>query len=787
MKKPIYLLIILQLMILFLIFSISALSVTYNSTSYGGKNKYCASGLCEEYDISNQIYVGGALNYNAFIYFYMPTLENKNLTITSAYINLTVSETDGSFLIPVSKILQTWIINDSEPTTSSNYSSYYNGAIRYGNQSVDVTDIVKEYANGSSTNYGFLLNGSLGSQFNYVYYYSINGTVSRRPTLIVNYNTVVTTNLTTPLNYTNSSTGLQYLVCNSSSSDNLNLDTAILKIWSTNGTLVNTTNIKISGNTNLTNFTYTFGDGSFYWNCEVNNTDGAIDTDLNRTITIDSTSPSITINSPIDSSSYSTSTIWLNTTVTDSGIGLNQCWWQNNTGANISISCNQNSTFTQSDGNKYVYFWANDSLGNIANKSVYYQISTGNPSLNLNFPTNNQYLSSGLNVNLNYTPSYPSNPNFKNSSLFGNFSGSWILNQTNSSIITDSAANTFKVNLSDGVYLWNVRAFDTTGKNGTGLTNSTFTIDTVFPNTTINSISTTDGNYVFSFNATSSDLNLASCKYIIQNSSGSNMTLNISFSCNTVVSNAQVTSFDNFSLVVYSLDLAGNENSSTKSFVVNTASNGTVIINNGGTTQQTMIVTGANATWSITTETLGKSYVFFMDQNSTKSKPLYLKNLGTNQTIVNFSCEDISGNLCQYVKFEHTTLLLLPNKNLDQIISFNVTLPQDVLNGVYDFNIVATNAIDGAVGKVSVRVLAGESSGISWFVDRIVGKTTFDLSFINDKLNNIIIYNWFILLFMIIFLSIVLYFGIFSFFSARFPLTVVVVFITVGILLFFLG
>jgi len=144
-------------------------------------------------------------------------------------------------------------------------------------------------------------------------------------------------------------------------------------------------------------------------------------------------------------------------------------------------------------------------------------------------------------------------------SVWGNFTGTW---EKNSTFITpvNGVENSLELNLSDNPYLWGVFCNDTYGNEKTTY-NSTVTIDTIDPIPSVDSISTTNNSQTISFNSSATDTNMGSCKYSIYNSTGSidGLNLNVSISCNVDPHPATVTGYANFTLRVYSTDLATNE------------------------------------------------------------------------------------------------------------------------------------------------------------------------------------------------------------------------------------
>ena len=85
----------------------------------------------------------------------------------------------------------------------------------------------------------------------------------------------------------------------------------------------------------------------------------------NRTVSVDATAPSITINEPTTTENigYYNQNQTLNWTITDTN--LDSCWFTYNM-TNTSLTCGDNNySFTLEDGVYNITMWANDSVGNV--------------------------------------------------------------------------------------------------------------------------------------------------------------------------------------------------------------------------------------------------------------------------------------------------------------------------------------------------------------------------------------------------------------------------------------
>lgn len=120
------------------------------------------------------------------------------------------------------------------------------------------------------------------------------------------------------------------------------------------------------------NLNHTFSsDGSYSWNMEFCDTDGNCSvSNSNRTIVIDTTSPTINITYPTNNVGYNIKGVntTLNWTVTD--LNLASCWYEyNNTNTTVTCANNNVSINFSNYDQRTINFWANDSGGNKINFS----------------------------------------------------------------------------------------------------------------------------------------------------------------------------------------------------------------------------------------------------------------------------------------------------------------------------------------------------------------------------------------------------------------------------------
>ena len=186
----------------------------------------------------------------------------------------------------------------------------------------------------------------------------------------------VSTTLNSPTN--NTQTNNQQITFNwTSEPTNVNLTNTTLYIWYSNGTLFNTTSYTLSGNESVTTtYTQTLSDGDYIWNAETCSDSATLNCSFandNWTLSIDATSPSITINSPTGTFDYMYEdyNLELNFTAVDNN--LDTCWYEyNNT--NTTVSCTNNTlvsvpfNYEKNENNLTVY--VNDTYGNLNSNSI---------------------------------------------------------------------------------------------------------------------------------------------------------------------------------------------------------------------------------------------------------------------------------------------------------------------------------------------------------------------------------------------------------------------------------
>lgn len=375
--------------------------------------------------------------------------------------------------------------------------------------------------------------------------------------------------LYSPANNTNSSSSSNTYIANIS--DNLGILNVSVRL---NGT-INQTNTSGFNNTAYT-FTITQQDSTHAWDYEVYDLAGNKNTTAMRWRLVDTTAPVITIIHPKPQNYNDNNSIALDFTSIDAGVGtISACIYNvvnqssgNTIIANTSLTNCGNTTFgvTAGDIDYNLTLYSNDTLGNMALKYVVFGIRTTKPAVSLDYPTNNYFSNTTQNINFNFTATDTNG--ISTCQFDSNFTGTWAINQTFTSVTSGVQVNT-KKNLTNNGYIWNARCNNSNGNFDQGLNNFTVTIDTIIPSLSLDVITPTTGSQTFTFNTTSADTNLNSCFYSIYDLSNviDGLNSNVTFTCNNLTS-ATTTAYGTFNLVVYANDSAGNLNSKNSLFTL---------------------------------------------------------------------------------------------------------------------------------------------------------------------------------------------------------------------------
>jgi hypothetical protein len=304
-------------------------------------------------------------------------------------------------------------------------------------------------------------------------------------------------------------------------------------LYNNDGT-INQTNFSIvTGTTNTSVSTLNLISGTSYnWTATYCDSDGDCGfASENRTISIDTQAPTITINSPTSLMNYGTlgGSETLNYSIIDTNFASA---WYNYNGTNVSLAGASNTTTFTIDraiGNNLT-IWANDSVGNVASlnrdwnytlggNSINYSastIATSNETFTLNLTyTSSNWLGISAKINYNGTEHISTKTGTGNNLIF-----------TNSLLVPNPATNT------NYNFFWNVSL---TNATGTYYITTTSLAQAVAPLQIINITSSACGaGFSSAFNFTSliesnlSAINFTTVNYNLQYGSSGNMSALVS-------------------------------------------------------------------------------------------------------------------------------------------------------------------------------------------------------------------------------------------------------------------
>lgn len=301
--------------------------------------------------------------------------------------------------------------------------------------------------------------------------------------------------------------------------------------------------------------------------CNVSDSRGGEGNDVSDSVfSVDNSPPVVSLFFPNNESFFNSATQLFNFSAVDVFTDILECSLILNGEVNQTNSSVLNNTVTEfvvSGLEEGDYLWkvncsdagSNQDFSEERIFSTDYQA----PVVNFDFPLDNAWISNP-NLQLNYTPN---EGHLDSCELWGNFTGTWELNQTNSEVIS-GVINSFEVFLEDGGYLWNVLCNDTGGNSAFNATNYSFYLDSVNPlilyNPSTTSSSLISDKWIF-INVTANDLNKEDLWFEWTNSSGS---FNLSFNNidgDFYWENKSELDSGEYSFIVYINDSAGNLNS----------------------------------------------------------------------------------------------------------------------------------------------------------------------------------------------------------------------------------
>ncbi len=390
-------------------------------------------------------------------------------------------------------------------------------------------------------------------------------------------------------------------------------------------------------------------DGSYTFYGFVNDTSGNENQTSNRTVTIDTTAPTITILSPQNDTWSQTTSLELNISLNEAGFA---CVYAIDSGSNSSMdkinSTHFNATATLTLGQHNITFYCNDSVNNTGTALLSTGVDTVSPAITLFNPAN---ASASNLTSTTFKCQVSDDLNVVNVSLYSDYPGSWQLIETNSSGLNNTNY-TFSKTVPEGNHLWSCQACDHASCDLAD--NFTYTVDTTAPTVSIlhpendsYSSTTIDLNYTYVEN-----LNVSVCWYVLDGGSK-----NLIAGCqNTTLAGLSQAQHN---VTIYVNDSANNTGHDSVIFTVDT------------TPPKVSIVHPVNGTNYTTTNNLDLN--FTRSDNIGLSACWYNLDSGLNTTISGCANTTISG-----LSNSNHTLTLYANDTAGNLNSTNIWFNVDV-------------------------------------------------------------------------------------------------------------
>ena len=335
------------------------------------------------------------------------------------------------------------------------------------------------------------------------------------------------------------------------------------------------------------------------------------------------------------------------------------------------------------------------------------------PTISNIYPTNNKNFSTSS-VNFTILPYDEMNLSGLNVTIYGNWSGSWTANLSNSSSFNNTNTTINVTGIPNGKFIWTSFVNNTLNASLNG-TNWTFSVDTTPPQFDLNSInvSTTAGSqtFTFEFNVSDAVVGVNRCWYsiLLSNYSVDSATIeNTSVNCNSTGNSETANSLGNRVLRIWSNDSLNNRNYTDKNFTLST-----LPLPPGGGGGSSIYPLSLAKNFTITTMNLKNLLDMSLAKNSTKPRKnnFLLINKDLTKVNVKIECntENVNKssrgiNICDYVSFSNNTFTVPPNEQ-DRIVGeFSVKTPIGADFGEkYYFNIIAVEQGKNEYSKLSVK------------------------------------------------------------------------------------
>ncbi len=225
-------------------------------------------------------------------------------------------------------------------------------------------------------------------------------------------------------------------------------------------------------------------DGEYLWTCQATDNNSNTTTyTTNHTLTIETTIPTITTNSPANESVIPNSQNW-------TWINLTTNEWAvckvNGTTFNTTSGTSHLHNLSVTPGNEYMLLEkCTDAYGNYKNQTHHFWVnSTPNPDYGPTITNMFPWMSiiaNTYNLTFNFTCTANDDLNLTNVSMVSNASGIWTLISTDTNPSNGVPSNLPNTIATDGEYLWTCQATDNNSNTTTYTTNHTLNIDTTPP------------------------------------------------------------------------------------------------------------------------------------------------------------------------------------------------------------------------------------------------------------------------------------------------------------------
>ncbi len=410
------------------------------------------------------------------------------------------------------------------------------------------------------------------------------------------------------------------------------------------------------------------------------------------------TAPVVTLLSPQDGEAYGyNESLYLGFSVSDEDDNIDSCWYVLNSESPVDLPGCENTTIDVPEGSNTLFIYANDTLNLEESDSATFSVVVGAPSITLHSPVNS-YLNYSE-ITFRYTPS---DLDLESCELWGNFDGTWKLNQTENSPVS-GAENTFLLSLDEGDYLWNVRCNDSIG-NSAFNGNKTFHLDWTSPSVTLSEpigtkTSRTGIPLVFSV----IDNSPVYCRYNVVWATGGSVILNTSVA-NCSSARFSVATDGDYVLNLYINDSVNNKYTLSSGFSVSTSPPPGGGGSSGSSRDRVeSVVVFSPKKEGVTITSLGEE---IMRAGERRVLSLSIRNTGN---LMQNNCNlKVSGVNAEWVSIVDEERDLNANEKSDFI--FSVDIPGETEKGEYLFDLLVSCQDFENSSKLRISVIDGSFS-----------------------------------------------------------------------------